>query len=77
MSLLRSLEGAELIVVDDELVYAWFGGNGVNVYNEAGDEVDYFSISSRTGRLSPSAVRAAIERVRQEAVEDEDEGDAW
>jgi len=47
MSLLRSLEGAELVVVDDALIYVWFGGSGVNVYNEDGDEVDYFSISSR------------------------------
>jgi hypothetical protein len=73
MSLLRSLEGAELIVVDDDVVYAWFGGSGVNVYNEDGEEVDYFTISSRSGRPTPSAVRAAIERVRHEMAEDDDE----
>lgn len=72
MSLLRSLEGAELIVVDDDVVYAWFGGSGVNVYNEEGEEVDFFSISSRGGRPTPSAVRAAIERMRDERRGDDD-----
>jgi hypothetical protein len=72
MSLLRSLEGAELIVVDEDVVYAWFGGSGVNVYNEDGEEVDYFTISSRSGRPTPNAVRAAIERVRHEVHADDD-----
>ena len=66
MSLLDQLVDAEIIVVDEEhrLVYAWFGGAGVNVYDEGGNEVHYFTIGGTAARLTPSTVRAAIERVR-------------
>jgi hypothetical protein len=69
MSLLDELVGARLVVVDEEqrLAYAWFGGAGVNVYDEDGREVHYFTIGSgRSGRLTPAMVRAAIDRVRAE-----------
>lgn len=67
MSLLDALAGAEVLVVDEEarLAYAWFGGAGVNVYDELGREIDYFTVASSDGRKSTARmVRAAIERVR-------------
>ena len=64
MSLLDQIDGAMLAIVDGErrLVFAWYGGAGVNVYDEDGNEVDYFTISS-SSKLSADRVRAAIERV--------------
>jgi hypothetical protein len=64
MSLLDELEGAQLTVVDAEhrVIYAWFGGAGVNVYDEDGSEVDYFTIGGATA-LTPAKVRAAIDRM--------------
>jgi hypothetical protein len=67
MSLLDELDGVELLVVDQEqrLAYAWFGGAGVNVYDESGREVHYFTVGTPDGRKpTPRMVRAAIERVR-------------
>lgn len=66
MSLLDNLDGAQLVVVDDahRLAYVWFGGAGVNVYDDDGHEVHYFTIGGTASRLTPSLVRAAIERVR-------------
>jgi hypothetical protein len=66
VSLLDQLVDARLIVVDEEhrLVYAWFGGAGVNVYDEHGNEVHYFTVGGTSSRLTPSTVRSAIERVR-------------
>ena len=67
MSLIDSLSGAELIDVDEEhrLVYAWFGGAGVNVYDEHGNEIHYFTIGSGFSRKpTPNMVRAAIKEVR-------------
>lgn len=64
MSLLDELDGAQLTVVDTEnrVIYAWFGGAGVNIYDESGVEVDYFTIEN-SGKLTPALVRAAIDRV--------------
>jgi DNA-directed RNA polymerase specialized sigma24 family protein len=64
MSLLDEIVDAEVVVVDAErrLVFAWYGGAGVNVYDEDGTEVDSFTV----GGSSPPTVRrvrAAIERV--------------
>ena len=66
MSLLDELVGARIVVVDEDhrLAYAWFGGAGVNVYDENGYEVHYFTIGGSASRPTPSTVRAAIERVR-------------
>ena len=46
-SLAETLNGAKLVKFDENsgLVYAWFGGTGVNIYDETGREVDYFSFS--------------------------------
>jgi hypothetical protein len=69
VALLDALAGAELIVVDEDtrLVYAWFGGAGVNVYDEDGRELHYFTVGTGNGRKPTLAmVRAAIERVRRE-----------
>ena len=66
MSLLDSIVDAHLTVADEEhrLVYAWFGGAGVNVYDEDGNEVHYFTIGGKATKLTPALVRAAISRVR-------------
>jgi hypothetical protein len=67
VSLLDALAGALLIIVDDDqrLLYAWFGGAGVNVYDEDGEEIHYFTVSTPDGRPpTPSMVRSAIARVR-------------
>jgi len=76
MALLDSIVDAQLTVVDEEhrVVFSWFGGSGVNIYDEDGREVDYFSISTgRNGKLTPKAVRAAIDRVRRAANDDDDD----
>ena len=68
MSLLDSIAQAELTVVDEELrlVYAWFGGPGVEVFDEDGRTVHHFTIAAGfTRKLTPQMVRAAIARVRQ------------
>jgi hypothetical protein len=66
MSLLDSIVGAELVVVDEDhrLVYAWFGGRGVNVYDEDGNDVDAFTMGGTVTNIEPWLVRAAINRVR-------------
>jgi hypothetical protein len=66
VSLLDALTGARLTVVDEDqrVVFAWFGGHGVNVYDEDGTEVHYFTIGG-ADRVTPTVVRAAIERVRR------------
>jgi hypothetical protein len=66
MSLLDELDGAQLVVIDKDrqLAFAWFGGQGVNVYDEDGRELDYFTVGSSTGKLTPALVRAAIDRMR-------------
>jgi hypothetical protein len=67
MSLLGSLVDVELIVVDEEqqLVYAWFGGSGVNVFDENGQVVHYFTVGTPDGRTpTPKMVRKAIDRIR-------------
>lgn len=46
MSLGEQLDGAQLVRHDEELelTFAWFGGHGVHVYRDNGDEVEFFSI---------------------------------
>jgi hypothetical protein len=69
VSLLDELVGAQLVIVDahHRLAYTWFGGAGVNVYDDEGREVHYFTIGTKRGeRLTPAMVRAAIDRVRAE-----------
>ena len=72
MSLLDELAGAQLVIIDElqRLAYAWFGGAGVNVYDDEGREVHYFTVGTKDGqKLSPAMVRAAIDRVRAESDE--------
>jgi len=73
MALLDSIVDAQLIVVDEEhrVVFSWFGSSGVNIYDEDGREVDYFTIfTGKSAKPTPRAVRAAIERVRRAADDD-------
>jgi hypothetical protein len=64
MSLLDELEDARVTVVEpsERVIYAWFGGGGVNVYSEDGAELDYFTIGTRAQKLTHNIVRKAIER---------------
>jgi hypothetical protein len=47
MSLIHELDGAELVVTDEdlELLFVWYGGATVNVLNLEGEVLDTFSIS--------------------------------
>ena len=64
MSLLDAIDGASLVVVDpdQQLAYAWFGGAGVNVYDDDGNEVHYFTIGG-VSKVTASNARAAIARM--------------
>jgi hypothetical protein len=64
MSLLDAIDGASLVIVDpdQQLAYAWFGGAGVNVYDNAGNEVHYFTIGG-VSKVTASSARAAIARM--------------
>lgn len=64
MSLFDALVDVELVVVDEEarLVYAWFGGSGLSVFDEYGEELEYFTVTLET--RDPDEVKAAIARVR-------------
>jgi len=75
MALLDSIVDAQLTVVDEEhrVVFSWFGSTGVNVYDEDGREVDYFTVFTKRDKPTPRAVRAAIERVRRAADDDRDD----
>lgn len=73
MSLLSAIDGAQLVIADEDagLAFAWFGGQGVNVFDADGREVDYFTIGS-SGRVTPAIVRAAVARVIAAMREDDD-----
>jgi hypothetical protein len=64
MSLLDQISGATMVVVDEErrLAYVWHGGHGVNVIDESGEEIDYFTIGGAS-RPTPAKVRAAIDQM--------------
>jgi hypothetical protein len=45
--LMAALDGAKLVKYDTAgVLYAWFGGHGVHVYNGAGEEIDYWTCGS-------------------------------
>lgn len=53
--LMAALDGARLVKYDTAgVLYAWFGGSGVNVYDASGTEIDYWSISTEDGRCPSS-----------------------
>jgi hypothetical protein len=64
MGLLDALDGAKLAIVDPEqrVVYAWFGGSGVNIYDEDGREVNYFTVGG-VSKVTATNARAAIARM--------------
>lgn len=74
MSLLDAIDGAELAIVEPEyrLVFAWFGGHGVNIYREDGVEVDYFTMGGAR-KPTPAAVRTAIREHIAEMMSEADE----
>jgi hypothetical protein len=69
MSLLSQLDGAQLVIADDELrlLFVWFGGAYIQVLDESGETRDTFSISKGFERpLTLLEVRAVIEAHRAE-----------
>lgn len=63
MSLGEQLDGAQLVRYDaeSELTFAWFGGHGVHVYRDSGDEVEFFSIGDfARDTVTPDEAIAAI-----------------
>jgi hypothetical protein len=64
VALIDQIDGALLAIVDgnQRLVYAWFGGAGVNVYDEDGREVHYFTVGG-VSRVTAANVRSAIKRM--------------
>lgn len=64
MSLLDAIDGASLTIVDADqrLVYAWFGGAGVNIYDDEGHEQHYFTIGG-VSKVTAATARAAILRM--------------
>jgi hypothetical protein len=75
MSLLSDLDDAELVVSDEDLgvMFVWFGGPGVRIFNERGDVIDYFSISSAFARkLTVPEVRKVIAAYRDEMMSEDE-----
>jgi hypothetical protein len=69
VSLFSELDGAELVVADEDLqlFFAWYGGAGVQILDGEGQVVDMFSISTAFDRkLTVREVRQVITRYRRE-----------
>jgi hypothetical protein len=69
VSLFNELDGAELIVADEDLalLFVWYGDAGVQILNEQGEVVDRFAIDAALGRkLSVPEVRRIIAAYRNE-----------
>ena len=60
--LLTAIADAELTIVDEKrrLVFAWFGGEHVHVFDADGDQVHRFTVRD----TSEASIRAAVDRVR-------------
>ena len=75
MSLASELDGAELVVGDEDLglLFVWYGGAGVQILDEQGNARDYFSISTAFNRkLSAREVRSVIKRYRAAMLNDDE-----
>lgn len=78
MTLREQIDGARLVMAhnDAELTLAWHGGHGIRVYNDLGDEVDYFiSCCSEADDADPEDVRAAMREYSKEVDDDIHESD--
>jgi hypothetical protein len=74
MSLLEELDGAELVVADEDLgvAYVWYGDAGFQVIDERGNVLDAFSSSTAFSRkLTVREARAVIEAHRRDTYDDE------
>ena len=74
MSLLSELDGAELVVADEDLglMFVWYGGAGIQILNERGDVVDYLSIGGAFARkLTIPEVRKVIVAYRDEMLSED------
>jgi hypothetical protein len=75
MSLLHELDGAELVVTDEDLglAFVWYGGATVQILDEEGRALDAFSIATAFERkLTTREVRRTIAAYRAE-MENEEE----
>ncbi len=75
MSLLDELDGAELVVSDQDLglLFVWYGGAGVQILDETGKVLDTFSISTAFERkLTTREVRNVIAAHREEMLSDDE-----
>ena len=62
MTLREQVDGARLVMAynDAGLTLAWHGGTGIRVYNDDGEEVDYFSVDCGKTNAEPEDVRTAM-----------------
>ena len=69
MTLGEQLDGAKLVRYDEEteLTFSWFGGHGVHVYDESGQEVDFFSVGDFAENDVPEA--EIIEAIKEKQPE--------
>lgn len=76
MSLFSELDGAELVVADEDLglLWVWYGDAGVQILDENGNVVDRFSIDAALSRkLRPHEVKKIILAYRDEMLREGDE----
>lgn len=69
MSVWKALDGARLVVGDEDLgrIFVWNGSAQVNIYDENFNEVDMFSMSAAFGRkMTAAQVQAVIDAHRRE-----------
>jgi len=66
--LMAELDGARLVKYDADcdLLYAWFGGHGVHVYDESGTEVDYWTCGdfSQNSASETDVLDSMLDRLR-------------
>ncbi len=75
MSVIGQLDGAELVIGDEDLglMFVWYGTQGVHILNEAGEELSYFSITGTYKRVpTVREVSDAIKRYRAEMMAEDD-----
>lgn len=73
MSLLAELDGAELVVADEDLglMFVWYGDAGVQIIDERGNVIDRFAIDAALSRkLKAHEVRKYIAAYRAEMLDE-------
>ena len=76
MSCVESFDGALMVAVDKEreLAFAWFGGHGIHVYNDEGEEVHYFTMGAEhlDAETAEASARALIATWDEEEAANDD-----